>query len=530
MKGLQVSKSIMVQLKHDGYRLQLKTFAMTLVASSMLVTGCSMNPSITQNKSEHQKPIVAVSKNKKPGDKTEAATEQELISAVSHDDSVSGTEKTETIKLVDAEEQLYPTPLEPIQAPAVGEELVLKGGMTLQVLESIALENNPAIQELAATTQKAAGYREQVATRPNPIVGYQGQQLADRGTDQHLAFIEQEFVTANKLELNNRVLNATLSSQLQELEAQRFRVRTDIQIRFYQSLALQKQLDLITEFSQVAEKGLDFAKQRMDAGEGTRVDVLQSQILKSEVQLTQRQTRAKLAAVWREIAAISGIPEMEYTKLQGTLPADTGVVDWEGLAAKIVTSSPEYAAAHDRISRAYAALKRQEVQPIPNMVAQLGAGVDYGTNSGMVNLQVGVPLPIRNKNQGNISAAQAEICRAQMDALRIKNAIEERLAVVSREYDTATAAIDVYSNHILPSAQESLDLANKAYQAGEVGFVQILLARKTYFDTNLQFVNAQSQLAAAQSKIDGYVLTGALNSVRDDSGDTSLRDQTFSQQ
>ena len=223
--------------------------------------------------------------------------------------------------------------------------------MTLQDLESIALANNPAIQELAATTQKAAGYREQVTTRPNPTVGYQAQQLADRGTDQHLAFIEREFVTADKLELNHRVLNATLSAQLQELEAQRFRVRTDIQVRFYQALALQKQLDLIAEFSQVAEQGLDFAIQRREAGEGTRVDVLQSKILKSEVHLTQRQTRAKLAGVWREIVAISGIPELEYTKLEGTLPSKTDVVDWEGLATNIVTSSPEYAAAHDRISR-----------------------------------------------------------------------------------------------------------------------------------------------------------------------------------
>lgn len=520
----------MVRSKHDGYVFQVKTFGKAVVAGSLLVTGCSMNPFITKKEIAQPKSLVANSKIEKPEISSEGDTEFKSISTASHNTSASDIEKTESVKLVDAEEQLYPTPLEPIQAPAAGDQPVLTGGMSLQDLESIALANNPAIQELAATTQKAAGYREQVTTRPNPTVGYQGQQLADRGTDQHLAFIEREFVTANKLELNNRVLNATLSAQMQELESQRFRVRTDIQIRFYQALALQKQLDLIAEFSQVAEKGLDFAIQRREAGEGTRVDVLQSKILKSEVHLTQRQTRAKLAAVWREIAAISGIPELEYTKLEGTLPTKIDVVDWEGLATHIVTSSPEYAAAHDRISRAFAGLERQEVQPIPNMTALLGAGVDYGTNSGMLNLQVGVPLPISNKNQGNISAAQAEICRAQMEALRIKNAIEERLAVVSREYDTATAAIDLYSTNILPSAKESLDIANQAYQAGEVGFVQILLARKTFFDTNLKFVDAQSQLAAAQSKIDGFLLTGALKSVRDDSGDASLRDQTFSQQ
>lgn len=491
-----------------------------------------MNPFMTQNENEIKKPLVATTEKNQPEEgpeeDPEEDTEQVSISTVSHATPASHVDKTESVKLANAGEDLYPIPLGP--APAARELSALGNGMTLQELESIALENNPAIQELAASTQKAAGYRTQVTTRPNPMIGYQGQQLADRGTDQHLAFVEREFVTANKLELNNRVLNATLSAQLQELEAQRFRVRTDIQIRFYQALAMQKQLKLISEFSQVAEKGSHFAQQRLDAGEGTRVDVLQSNILYSEVQLTERQTKAKLAAVWREIAAIAGLPELEYTTLDGTLPSDTGVLDWGGLATRIVASSPEYSAAHDRISRAYAALERQEVQAIPNITAQLGAGVDYGTNSGMLNLQVGVPLPVSNKNYGNIDAAQAEICRAQMEVQRIKNSIEARLAVVSKEYDTATAAIDVYSNDILPSALESMDLANQAYKAGEVGFVQILIARKTYFDTNLQFVNAQSQLAAAQAKIDGFMLTGALNSVSDDSGDASLRDQTFSQQ
>lgn len=69
------------------------------------------------------------------------------------------------------------------------------GGMTLEDLESLALQYNPAIKELTATTQKAAGYRAQVVTRPNRSVGYQGQQLADQRTDQQLAYVEKEFVT-----------------------------------------------------------------------------------------------------------------------------------------------------------------------------------------------------------------------------------------------------------------------------------------------------------------------------------------------
>lgn len=337
-------------------------------------------------------------------------------------------------------------------------------------------------------------------------------------------------MTGGKLELNHRVLNATVSAQLQEYEAQRLRVTTDIRTRFYQALALQRQLELINDFSLVTEKGVRMAELRKKAGESSQVDVLQAVIQSNEVSLSQQQTRAKLAALWREISALAGVPSLPHATLSGALPVDTSAHDWEQLAGSQVSSSPEYAAAQDRILRACANLDRQMSQPIPNVAVQFGAGVDNATNSGMLNLQFGVPLPLNNCNQGNISAAHAEVSRAQMDAQRIANDIEARLAVVSREYEIAAAAVTQYGSNILPNALSSMELAEQAYEAGEIGFVQLLIARKTYFDANLQYVSAQSDLAAAQAKIDGFMLTGALNDVRDDSGDDSLRGQALSQQ
>ena len=101
---------------------------------------------------------------------------------------------------------------------------------------------------------------------------------------------------------------------------------------------------------------------------------------------------------------------------------------------------------------------------------------------------------------------------------------------MSRDYDSSLAAVIKYGQEILPNAAESLKLAEQAYEAGETSFVHVLVARRTYFDSNLQFVQAQSQLAQASSKVDGYVLTGGLDAVIDNSGDDSLRGLTFSQQ
>ncbi|EMI15295.1 cation resistant determinant protein C [Rhodopirellula maiorica SM1] len=143
---------------------------------------------------------------------------------------------------------------------------------------------------------------------------------------------------------------------------------------------------------------------------------------------------------------------------------------------------------------------------------------------------MGAPIPVFNRNQGNIAAARAELVRACQDALRIENAIKARLAAVSRDYDSSLAAVSKYGNDILPNAADGLRLAETAYKAGETSFVQVLVARRTYFDTNLQFIASQAQLAQARARVDGYVLSGALEAMVDNSGDDSLRGLTFSQQ
>lgn len=416
--------------------------------------------------------------------------------------------------------------------PTVDQEygVANTGGMTVEQFESLALGNNPTIAELVATTQKAAGFRTQVGLRANPSVGYNATQLADRGTDQHTVFLSQTIITADKLALNRSVLNEALRAQLLQLEAQKYRVTTDIRIKFLDALAAQRRMELIQEFQSVSDKGLDFAEQRKKAEEGSQLEVVQAKVLKNEVDLKLQQAEVRFNAAWRELAALAGTPEMTPTYLQGQLPQNESPMDWSSVAATIVISSPEYQAAQTRVSQARANICRQEVQPIPNLDLQFGTGYDVATDNGLINLQIGAPIPVFNKNQGNLSAARAEYVRASREVERIANAIKARLASAAGDFDASLAAVDKYASDILPNAQEGLKLAEFAYKAGETSYVQVLIAQRSFFDTNLQYIAAQALLGQARARVDGYVLTGALDPIVDNSGDDSLRGLTFSQQ
>ncbi len=257
-------------------------------------------------------------------------------------------------------------------------------------------------------------------------------------------------------------------------------------------------MELIQEFQSVSDKGLEFAELRKKAEEGSQLDVVQAKVLKNEVDLQLQQAEVRFNAAWRELVALAGTPEMAPSYLQGQLPQNESPMDWNSVASTIVVSSPEYQAAQTRVSQARANICRQEVQPIPNLNVQFGTGYDAATDNGLINLQIGAPIPVFNKNQGNISAARAEYVRASREVERIANAIKARLASAAGDFDASLAAVDKYANDILPNAEEGLELAEIAYRAGETSYVQVLIAQRSYFDTNLQYIASQALLGQAR--------------------------------
>ncbi len=360
-------------------------------------------------------------------------------------------------------------------------EPTVADGWSLARFESLALTHNPSIQQANASAHKAMGYRDQVGRKPNPTVGYNATQLADRGTDQHVAFVEQDYVTADKLCLNERVLNQEVQSQLWEASTQQQRVLTDVRIAFYRTLAAQRRLVLTTEFETLARNAVATANARYEAKEGAKTEVLQFEIQLQEILIQRQQAEATLKAQWKQLAAVAGMPELAPQPLVGELPVAAPEREWDLLVQELISSSPEVSAARSRLARAKANIDRQEAQSTPNLQFQVAAGRDNGTGSGMINAQVGVPIPFHNANEGNISAAQAEYCRASQEVRRLELSIQSRLAEARGEYESAAAAVRMAGSDILPRAEETLRLVDQAYGAGEFDFLQVLVARKTFF-------------------------------------------------
>ncbi len=402
---------------------------------------------------------------------------------------------------------------------------------TLQALQQLAIQNNPAIKQASAAASGADGIHNQTGLRPNPTAGLFAQEIGNDGAAGLLGgFVSQTFVRGDKLEWNELVVGHEVQMRRWTERTQRQKVLTDIELHFITALAAQQRLELTHEFRKVAAQGVKLSEERVEARFAGRADLLQSEVQLSQVDLSIQQTELEIDAAWSQLAAVVGIPNLPRHRLQGRINRAVQEMDLENSVQNLLNRSPQISTAQYRVSRARANLQRQQAQKISNVTAQVGAGHDDATGDTFANLQLSVPVPVHNKNQGNIHAAWAEYCEATQDLQRLKMQLRHQLAAEQRNYLSAAAAVEQYREVILPRAKETLDLMKQARDGGEYDFLRVLTARRAFFDASINYVSAMRDFASADARINGMLLTGGLNGPADTPLSTGLRGQALSQQ
>ena len=401
------------------------------------------------------------------------------------------------------------SPSEQVPEPAPQPEQL--PGLTLAQLEEMAERCNPALAQAAAGVQAAHGQYVQVGLYPNPVIGYQASEIGDEGrAGQQGGFIGQEVVTAGKLRLNRDIASQEIRQAECVWQSQRFRVLSDVRRSFYDVLVAQRALELSQQLVHIGAEGVKSTEALMKAKEVARVDVLQARIEAESAKIFLEKARNRHAAAWRGLAAVVGDPMMQPAPLAGNLLDDMAQLCWEDTLNRLLAESPQLAGARAGVDRAQAALSRECAGRIPNLDLQAGVQYDNATRDTIAGVQIGVPLPIYNRNQGNICKAQAELAAAQQEVVRVQLALQQRLALVFEQYATAHHQVEKYHSDILPNAQESLKLVSAGYRQGEFGYLVLLTAQRTYFQTNLAYLDALRDLRTAEVAIEGNLLGDSL--------------------
>jgi len=203
---------------------------------------------------------------------------------------------------------------------------------------------------------------------------------------------------------------------------------------------------------------------------------------------------------------------MALQHIDGDLDPEELDVSWQQELQRLMRESPELAAAMADVEAARWAVQRACAEVVPDVDVQAVLQDDRGTGGTNANLQVSLPLPIWNRNQGGIRKARAEATAAQRVADRVALDLQARLATAYQQYSSAQNQVEQYTKEggILDKSRRTLELIRAGYRAGEFGVLDLLTAQRTYFTTNLAYLDAIGQLTQSAMLIRGLLLRGSL--------------------
>lgn len=420
----------------------------------------------------------------------------------------------------------------------------------LDELIQIALERNPRIAKASFGVAAAEGERIQAGLYPNPVLTVTGDELGDKtgpGGIWTAPQFSQEIVTGRKLSLSQAVAAREVDQASLNVLNERYAIIGAVRTAFYDAYALQQRLGILYELMKLAEQSVDTGRKLNEKGAIARLDLIQLEVelerVRAEVESVTKEIgiEALLISVrkkkygdkkedmeekekdmasikrlqqmspveppaFRRLTAIVGDSRLPLKALTAAFDLSVPEYDLQRTAEVVRETHPEARIAKVGVERAQIALRRAQVEPIPNVSLTSGYTRQNQNRSSDWMIGVSLPIPVWNRNQGNIRTAQAEFGAATQEVRRIENYLVERLATAHRSYAAARQKAERYLKAILPRAEETYKLSTEAFKGGQFEYLRVLQAQRALIEARLEYNRTLGEAWKAAGEISGLLL------------------------
>jgi cobalt-zinc-cadmium efflux system outer membrane protein len=411
----------------------------------------------------------------------------------------------------------------PVEAhyPQLGRaQLSAQGSLvTLEQVEKIARQMNPTLRQAEAEIRAARSRQQQAGLYPNPTVGYTGDEIrgGSVGGGKQGFFVQQTIVTGGKLGLSREVFGKDVKLATIEAEEQRMRVESGVKMAFLRVLAAQEMLDARRDLSKIMQDNAETQRRLLNTGQADATEVLEAEVEARRMRMAARMQENTLREEWRSLSAVIGQPEMPLATVGGDLEHGWPDLNEEEAVEAITKESPAVHIAETAAARAQSQLARTRRDPIPDL--QLRGGMEYNNEllgglpfaKGWEGIaEVGVEIPIFNRNQGEIAAARADIDRADQERRRIALTLRDRAAAAVDQYANARLMAVEFRDEIVPRAKQAYSLMSEKYGLMLASYPRVLESQRKLYELQVEYIAALEGVWTNGIALQGYLLTDGL--------------------
>ncbi len=202
------------------------------------------------------------------------------------------------------------------------------------------------------------------------------------------------------------------------------------------------------------------------------------------------QAQMNYVATWKTLGVTLGMPGIPLTRLEGHAEMPVPKLTYEAALVRMLNVHPLLRAAQFSQGQARIQQRLERVTPIPDVNVYGTFQRDFTTPNvprTTYNIQFGVPLPIFDRNRGNIMSAQGNVIRSTEEIRRVEYDLTAQLVDAFTRFETSRVLLQYNREQILPDLTRAYRGVYIRYQqegetargkAGAVGFGDIIVAQQ----------------------------------------------------
>jgi len=398
--------------------------------------------------------------------------------------------------------------------PAGGQNLPVTAGLEqsppagVDDFVQLAVTRNPRLARATIAIDAAQGRYLQAGLYPNPDLAVNWDEIGDRtgpGGIITAPKLSQTIVTGRKLSLSQAVVAREVDQATLELISERYAVIAAVRAAFYEAYALQQRYEVLGELLKLSDEAVANGKTLLEAKQIARLDMVQLEVQQQQFRAELQAVEKELPAAYRRLAAVTGENGLNVPAVVGTfdgLPS----YDLEQTRVAVLASHPDIRTAKVGVDRAQAVVRRAQAEPIPNVTLSGGYIRQFENKSHDGAAGLSMPIPVWNRNQGNIHAAKAELGMAIQSVGRVENELVGRVAVAFQTYAAAKQRAELYRVEILPRATETYELSMKAFKGGQFEYLRVIQAQRAVAEAKLELNKSLGDAWRAAAELSGLLL------------------------
>ncbi len=375
--------------------------------------------------------------------------------------------------------------------------------LTLSAALERAFTSNPEIAVAAREVEAIDGVVRQAGIIPNP-------ELVTLVEDRHTATrtttiqINQPIELGGKRSARIDAAQRSRAAALAELAAKRAEVRAAVITAFYDVLTMQERHQLAFTSSELAQRATRAAAKRVQAGRISPVEETRARVAESAVRIELVQAAAELANARKRLAATWGDSLAQFERVDGQVDHLPPVPALNDLIARL-PQSPGMQRARIEVERRQALAQVESARQIPDITVSLGTKRDAQLGRNQAMLGVSIPLPLFDRNQGNLQEALRRTDKARDELTVTEVRLSGELTQAHERLQALRQETELLQSEILPGAQSAYDAAAKGFEYGKFSFLEVLDAQRTLLQAKSQYLRALSETHRAAADIDRIV-------------------------